>query len=264
MLSAVTLSRSPPRADTTMMATDERSRICRHSSKPSTSGSMRSSSTMSGCSVSSRASALLPSVDTNVSKPRTARLDLIRSTMLGSSSTMSTRVGIDSSVTRIPLLRQPLLHRKRDPEAGAPGHLLKLHPAAVRGHDPAGDGQAEPRARHARAGPSRAGSAGRLRGAARDFWRHAVAVVGHLHRHHSGTGDLRRHLNPGLRRVVPERVAKQVDEDLLKAVMVGPDGRQAGGALDLYPRHAARRQAGDRGVEHQRDIAPVALQPEDA
>ena len=75
MFSAVTLSRSPPRADTTMMATLDRSRICLHSSNPSTSGSIRSSSTMSGCSVSSSASALLPSDDTSVSNPRTARFD---------------------------------------------------------------------------------------------------------------------------------------------------------------------------------------------
>src|SRR5215471_3271417 len=92
MLSAVTLSRSPPRADTTMMATDDRSRMSRHSSNPSISGSIRSSRTMSGSSVSSRASARSPSVDTTVSKPRTARLDQIRSTMFGSSSTTSARV----------------------------------------------------------------------------------------------------------------------------------------------------------------------------
>src|SRR6516162_10469949 len=131
-----------------MMATDERSRICLHSSKPSTSGSIRSSRTMSGCSVSSRASALLPSVDTNVSKPRTARLDLMRSTMLGSSSTMSTRVGIVSSVNRVLSfpVRVLVLYRQGDHEAGAPRRLLQLDPAAVRGHDAAGDGQAEPRA----------------------------------------------------------------------------------------------------------------------
>ena len=99
MLSAVTLSRSPPRADTTMIATGDCSRICRQSSNPSTSGSIRSSSTMSGCSVSSIDSALVPSVDTSVSNPRTARLDRIRSTMFGSSSTMSTRVGAVNSGT---------------------------------------------------------------------------------------------------------------------------------------------------------------------
>ena len=92
MLSAVTLSRSPPRADTTMMATDDRSRISWHSSNPSISGSMRSSRTMSGSSVSSRLSARSPSTETTVSKPRTARLDRIRSTMFGSSSTTRARV----------------------------------------------------------------------------------------------------------------------------------------------------------------------------
>ena len=42
------MSCSPPRAETTMIPTAERSRICRQSSKPSTSGSIRSSRTMSG------------------------------------------------------------------------------------------------------------------------------------------------------------------------------------------------------------------------
>jgi hypothetical protein len=91
MFSAVTLSRSPPLADTTMIATDDRSRICRHSSNPSASGSIRSSSTMSGCSSSSRASTR-PPADTTVSNPRTTRLERMRSTMLGSSSMMSTFV----------------------------------------------------------------------------------------------------------------------------------------------------------------------------
>src|SRR5260221_4995615 len=75
-----------------MIATDERSRIWRHSSKPSTSGSIRSSSTMSGSSVSSSCMARTPSAETTVSKPLMARLDRIRSTMLGSSSTTSARV----------------------------------------------------------------------------------------------------------------------------------------------------------------------------
>ena len=91
MFSAVTLSRSPPLAETTMIATGDRSRIWRHSSNPSASGSIRSSSTMSGCSASSRASTRLPA-DTTVSKPRTARLERMRSTMFGSSSMMSTFV----------------------------------------------------------------------------------------------------------------------------------------------------------------------------
>ena len=147
MFSAVTLSRSPPRADTTMMATLERSRICLHSSNPSASGSMRSSSTMSGCSRSSSASALLPSDDTSVSNPRTARFALMRSTMFGSSSMISTLVGVvrlthrlAPSLTGFQASPREGVTRKQVPRSAR----LQLEPAAVRGHDAAGDGQPEP------------------------------------------------------------------------------------------------------------------------
>src|ERR1700744_3224195 len=258
MFSAVTLSRSPPRADTTMMATLDRSRICLHSSNPSTSGSIRSSSTMSGSSVSSSVSALLPSNDTSVSKPRTARFDLIRSTMFGSSSTMSTRVGMAGSVTcrhstgwcrRRRLARglagrsanghgHRLFYWQRNEEAGAALRRLKLKAAAVRRPDPAGDGQPEPRARPA---PPRPGDAGgehvvparvALDGGLGDgpgqFRRESLAVVGDPHGHRAGTvgGGGDHHLRP--RRVVTERVSDEVDEHLLKPVVVGPDGGQPG------------------------------------
>src|SRR6201985_1931730 len=213
MFSAVTLSRSPPRADTTMIATGECSLICRQSSNPSTSGSIRSSSTMSGCSVSSIASALLPSPDTSVSNPRTARLDRIRSTMLGSSSTTRAQVLRASSVVvtvAVPLARGGLasggrasararhrrgyparvalgLDRKVDLEAGALGQRGQLDPAAVGLDDHPGDGQAETRARAlavavavavavARDGAG-AGAAGGFERGGRQFRRHAVAVV---------------------------------------------------------------------------------------
>ena len=75
-----------------MIADRGRSRIWRHSSNPSASGSIRSSRTMSGASVSSSWSARAPSAETTVSNPRTDRLDRIRSTMFGSSSTSRARV----------------------------------------------------------------------------------------------------------------------------------------------------------------------------
>src|SRR5579859_3593308 len=155
MCRAVTLSRSPPRAETTMIATGERSRIWRHSSKPSASGSIRSRSTMSGSSVSSNCRARMPSTDTMVSNPRTARLDRIRSTMLGSSSTTRAQVLRASSVivtVAVPPVRgQPPrvdlgLDGQVDLEAGALGQRGQLDPAAVGLHDPLGDGQAETRA----------------------------------------------------------------------------------------------------------------------
>src|ERR1700690_892910 len=140
MLSAVTLSRSPPRAETTMVATSDRSRIWRHRSKPSTSGSIRSSSTMSGSSVSSSWRARMPSTDTTVSNPRTARLDLIRSTMLGSSSTTRAQVAAPSAIMAV--------RRQAHLEAGAAGarlQLAQLEAAAVRVDDALGDRQPEPR-----------------------------------------------------------------------------------------------------------------------
>src|SRR5208282_1773147 len=176
MCRAVTLSRSPPRADTTMMATGDRSRIWRQSSKPSASGSIRSSSTMSGSSVSSSCSARIPSTLTTVSKPRTARLDLIRSTMLGSSSTTRAQVLRAASVIAVAIICRPPGPELRGGReirwtsyrAGA-GHLDavedlgldgqvhaearalaqrgQLDPAAMRLHDALRDGQAEAGAR---------------------------------------------------------------------------------------------------------------------
>src|ERR1700729_2003876 len=163
MCRAVTLSRSPPRAETTMIATGERSRIWRHRSKPSASGSIRSSRTMSGSSVSRSCRARMPSTLTMVSKPRTARLDRIRSTMLGSSSTTSAQVLRASSgivtvavpsagsgfVAAVCAVRSGhraghlRLHGQVDPEAGALGQRGQLDPAAVGLHYALGDGQAQ-------------------------------------------------------------------------------------------------------------------------
>src|SRR5208282_5099951 len=111
---------------------------------------------MSGSSVSRSWRARMPSTLTMVSKPRTARLDRIRSTMLGSSSTTRAQVLRASSVivtVAVPSFgRQPArvdlgLDGQADAEAGAPGQRGQLDPAAVGLHDPLGDGQAEARAR---------------------------------------------------------------------------------------------------------------------
>src|SRR6185437_13828170 len=250
MCRAVTLSRSPPRAETTMIAAGERSRFWRHSSKASASGSIRSRSTMSGSSVSSNWRARMPSTDTMVSNPRTARLDRIRSTMLGSSSTTRAQVLRASSVVvtvAVPLARGGLasggrasararhrrgyparvalgLDRKVNLEAGALGQRGQLDPAAVGLHDPLGDGQAETRAfalavavavalAVARDGAG-AGAAGGFERGGRQFRRHADAVVQDAD-HHFGHPVVGGHAYPGARRVVAERVVQQVDEDLL-------------------------------------------------
>src|SRR6516162_9099346 len=115
----------------------------------------------------------MPSTDTMVSNPRTARLDRIRSTMLGSSSTTRAQVLRVSSV--VVTVAAPLAHgglacggrvasararhrsghparvalrldRQVDLEAGALGQRGQLDPAAVGLDDPLGDGQAETRA----------------------------------------------------------------------------------------------------------------------
>src|ERR1700759_1329006 len=231
MLSAVTLSRSPPRADTTMMPTSERSRIWRHSSNPSASGSIRSSSTMSGSSVSSSLSTRMPSWETTVSNPRTARLDRIRSTMFGSSSTTRTRVlavasaivllfsqwgrrgaaGDQGARARAGVARVVLdVGRQDHPELGALVQPLQLDPALMGVDDALGDGQAAPRP----AGPGPAPAAG-LERRGRQFVGDAGAVVAHAD-HHLGAGHLGGDPDPGAGRVVPDRVVDEVDEDLLQ------------------------------------------------
>ena len=133
-----------------MMAAGERSRMSWHSSNPSTSGSIRSSRTMSGSSVSSRFSAPSPSSESTGSKPRMARFDRIRLTMLGSSSTTRARVVDAGSTIGDGLQRRGarrgesgVLHWQPDAEPGTAWWLVQLDPAAVRGDDGTGDGQAE-------------------------------------------------------------------------------------------------------------------------
>src|ERR1700722_19260654 len=125
---------------------------------------------MSGSSVSSSCSARIPSTLTTVSKPRTARLDLIRSTMLGSSSTTRAHVLRAASgvvENALSFCGSPMLDGRRElyrpasggsrpgagevavgdfgldrqvhAEAGALGLRDQLDPAVVRLHDAPGD-----------------------------------------------------------------------------------------------------------------------------
>ena len=118
----------------------------------------------------------MPSAETTVSNPRTARLDRIRSTMFGSSSTRSALVlaagsGIDVSARRpggslhtageggqlivLPVIvgvaarscTSRRLDRKADSEGRPRGHARELDPAAVGFDDSSCDGQAEAGAR---------------------------------------------------------------------------------------------------------------------
>src|ERR1700742_71369 len=236
MLSAVTLSRSPPRADTTMMPTSERSRIWRHSSNPSASGSIRSSSTMSGSSVSSSLSTRMPSWETTVSNPRTARLDRIRSTMFGSSSTTRTRVLAVASGIVLLFGVGPARDQGQRPGTGVRGVLLgvgrqidlelgalvespQLDPAVVGIDDALGDGQAEPGS----TGPGPP-AAGRLERRGGQLVGDSGAVVPHAD-HHLRAGRLGGDPDPGTGRVVADRVVDQVDEDLFQPVVIGPDHR---------------------------------------
>src|SRR3984885_8410312 len=117
----------------------------------------------------------MPSVETTVSNPRTARLERTRSTMLGSSSTSRARVltvasGIGARPDRQrgePLVladvgtlrvRSRRLDGQADPERRPGRRLRELDLAAVRLDDPAGDREPEPGA-----GGARAVAAGRVK-----------------------------------------------------------------------------------------------------
>src|SRR5215469_10048146 len=264
MLRAVTLSRSPPLADTTMIATPERSLICLHSSNPSTSGSIRSSSTISGSSVSSSCSAREPSAETTVSKPRTARLDLIRSTMFGSSSTTRARVfeKCSAMLDRLPNLgasHRPYPVLDRQPHREARSRLIGLHakPTTVSGDDTSGDGQAEAGAAGLAAAPP-----SRLERRCSHFRRQADTPVTDRYADSGAVRWLGNDGDQGARRIVAYRIGEQVDEDLLEPVMIGPDHGQTGCAADPHHRYAVRRQAGHRCLEYEFDIAPIRLKPQ--
>ena len=168
-----------------------------------------------------------------MSKPRTARLERIRSTMLGSSSTIRTRVRGASAVvasaaqTSTVLGAAPCAGR---PSSGCstgrriakrvPGRArLELDLPAVGLDDAARDRQAE------------AGARGRRCAARRRPAQRRGDVVAACRRRRRSTltttspsplvARLDAHARP--RRVVAEGVLEQVDEDLLEPVVVGPD-----------------------------------------
>ncbi len=93
---------------------------------------------MSGASVSSSWSARAPSADTIVSNPRTDRLDRIRSTMFGSSSTSRARVlatPSDITIRPHPRCRRAAGHRPYRPD-GRHGRHGRGGPGAAGGRAP--------------------------------------------------------------------------------------------------------------------------------
>ena len=109
---------------------------------------------MSGSSVSSSCSARMPSTLTTVSKPRTARLDRIRSTMLGSSSTTRAQVLRTSSFIAVIVLEPSVAGWLRSGAAcGASGLVPRPRPAG--GHAEAGALGQRGQARACRRAPAR-------------------------------------------------------------------------------------------------------------
>src|ERR1700679_3282436 len=96
---------------------------------------------MSGSSVSSSWSAFLPSTDTTVSNPRTARFALMRSTMLGSSST--TRAQVLVLTAAVSLVTACSFDGQAHAEAGALADRVEFHGSVVGLHDAPGDRKAE-------------------------------------------------------------------------------------------------------------------------
>src|ERR1700733_11807142 len=233
-----------------MIATEERSLIWRHSSKPSTSGSIRSSSTMSGSSVSSSCRVRTPSAETTVSKPLTARFDRNRSTMFGSSSTTSARVfaaysntassgpplpgcGCCAAAVARPRLGggrhwpggpavRPVRHfdRKMDQETGPLRGFFQHDTAPVCFDDSLGYGQPEPGARGRCPAPAH-----RLEGRDDHVGRHPGTVIVDVDRDPARSGRRGDDVHSGAGRIVAESVVQQVHEDLLQAIMVGPYDR---------------------------------------
>ena len=176
-----------------------------------------------------------------MSKPRTARLDRIRSTMLGSSST-----------TRAQVLRRPQSSPScvRSPRSlpacgsAAPGPVdLGLDRQDTLKQVPLGSTASSirppcactmpvamdrPRPAPGVARGRRAGS----NGAAASSGGRPGAVVEHAD-DHLGRPGLGRHPDLRSRRVVAERVVQQVHEDLLHPVVVGPHHRQAGSQVSV-------------------------------
>src|SRR5918997_2597557 len=224
-----------------MMPTDDRSRIRWHSSKPSISGSIRSSSTMSGCSTSSKRNAS-PPPDTTTSKPRTTRLERTRSTMFRSSSMRRTPV-VSAAIVALSRCR---LDRQRDEEGRTNRYWLKHDMATMRFHDPVRDRQPETGSGHDRRAPRV-----RLEDLSGQRRREAGAIVGHPHLYGERVGSLRsalEHACPGWR--VTNGVVDEIHQDLLQAVVVTPYRADIRLAVHL-DRVTVTRDTRHGGVDHQ-------------
>ena len=150
------------------------------------------------------------------------------------------------------------LDRQPDLETGPLRRAARPDLPAVRHHDPMGDRQPQARPGAGRMPPPLRFE--RRRGQVR---RQPGAVVADADHDLAAPAGLRRDADPGSGRVVPDRVVEHVDEHLFQPVMVSPDGGQCAMAGDLDHRRARLGQAGDGRLQHQRDVAPVMVQPQD-
>ena len=66
--------------------------------------------------------------------------------------------------------------------------------------------------------------------------------------------------HPDAWRVMPEGILEKVDEHLLEAVVVRPDGANGGIAIDRDRHGRFRGEARDGRLEHQPEVAPVGLE----
>ena len=142
MLSAVTLSRSPPRADTTMMATARLLADLPAQLEPVRLGQHQ---------VEQHHVRLLRLEQRERLAPvgRHQRVEPAHR-QVGPDQVHDVRVVLDDEhpgrygqLTHVPSLQGPL-NGQGNQEAGAALGRLQLQPSAVRGHDAAGDGQPEP------------------------------------------------------------------------------------------------------------------------
>ncbi len=85
-------------AESTMIGVGSVRRTARMTARPSTTGSMRSSTMSAGASMAIAASALRPSVASTTRNPSRSRYIRTRRTIFGSSST--TRIGAGAVVTQ--------------------------------------------------------------------------------------------------------------------------------------------------------------------
>src|SRR6202034_724325 len=244
-----------------MTPTLERSRTCLQSSNPSTTGSIRSSRIRSGASVSSICSTRSPSVETSVSKPRTARFERIKSTMFGSSSTTRIFVGGGPSdvrevtVLRVSVRRVGSADRQMHAKAG-PAFQVLAHDLSLMGlDDPAGNRESQ-----SGAGTRTITALARVDQPPIDLRRKSDFVVAHPDEKSASRVTACLDSYMGALGVIAQCVLEQVDEHLLEAVMVGPDDGQVGLALDVNEVLTCRRDARHGRVDHRRELAPVRLQ----